>query len=141
MRSSITIEAPTIHYWLLIVLLVGCMPTGKQMTEDPDLDYEVLERGTGTVVGEGDRVLFHETVKYKGGERLYSTRDLGVPVTIVIGDKSAIEGVDLGIRGMLVGEHRRLIIPPALSEREIYPPMVHPDSVLVYDIHLLELKE
>lgn len=128
-------------FLILIGLFVACKPTGKQVTEDPDLDYEILEPGTGTVVGEGDRVLFHETVKYKSGKRLYSTRDLGVPVIIVIGDRSAIEGVDLGIRGMLVGEHRRLIIPPALSKREVYPPMVHPDSVLVYDIHLLERKE
>jgi peptidylprolyl isomerase len=126
---------------VLSMWVFSCTPAGKQQMEEPDLDYEILERGTGDAIGEGDTIMYHETVRYKSGKELYTTRDLGIPVRMTIGDGTAIQGVDLGVRGMTVGELRRIIIPPALSKREEYPPIIHPDSVLVYDIELLEIKE
>lgn len=135
-----TVQALQNAFLLAIVLCSACTPSSKPQKEDPDLDYEVLERGEGEAVGEGDTILYHETVRYKSGTELYTTRSLGIPVRLTIGDGTAVEGVDLGVRGMSVGEVRRLIIPPSLSKREEYPAIIHPDSVLVYDIELLEIK-
>jgi len=40
---------------------------------------------------------------------------------------------------MKVGERRKLIVPPSLSHRSVYPANTPPDATLYYDIELLEI--
>ncbi len=63
------------------------------------------------------------------------------PLQVTVGAKQMIEGLDVGIVGMKEGELRKLIIPPALSQRKFYPDSIHPDSILVYQVRLVKVLE
>ena len=63
-------------------------------------------------------------------------------VEVVIGARQgAVKGWDLGVRGMTVGENRRLVVPPAYAYGEHGSPSlgVPPDTELAFDIELVEL--
>ena len=98
--------------------------------------YTILKKGTGEKAKEGQEVLIFETTSYLNGTILYSNENSTTPVKVLIGGQQATDGVDEGLRGMQVGEVRKLIAPPELVKRKSYPPNVSPDSTLVIKIIL-----
>ena len=54
-----------------------------------------------------------------------------------------IEGLDEAVTGMRVGERRKLIVPPSLSQRTSYPEngLFTPEDTLYYDVILLQTFE
>ena len=98
--------------------------------------YTILKKGTGEKAKEGQEVLIFETTSYLNGIVLYSNENSTTPVKVLIGGQQATKGVDEGLRGMQVGEVRKLIAPPELVKRKSYPPNVSPDSTLVIKIIL-----
>ena len=128
---------------IALTLLVACQNRTDskkgEVTTDSGLRYTIIQNGKGESVKTGDEVLIHETVGYTRGTRLFTTKDLGSPIQVVVGEKQVIDGVDEGLIGMKTGEIRRLVIPPELSRRKEYPPFLSPDSTLVYDIELISI--
>jgi FKBP-type peptidyl-prolyl cis-trans isomerase len=100
------------------------------------LKYTILKQGSGVPVKEGDQVLIFETTSYRNGTVLYSNENSTTPVKVLVGGNQATDGVDEGLRGMQVGEIRKLITPPYLVKRKSYPENVSPDSTLVIKIIL-----
>ncbi len=100
------------------------------------LKYKILLKGSGSTAKEGHEVLIFETTSYLDGTVLYSNENSTTPVKVLIGGHQATDGVDEGLRGMQVGEVRRLIAPPELVKRKFYPPNVSPDSTLAIKIIL-----
>lgn len=100
------------------------------------LKYVILKKGGGPLAKVGDQVLLYETTTYLNGTILYSNEDTGIPVKVLIGGHQATEGVDEGLRGMQVGEVRKLILTPALAKRTSYPDSVSPDSSIVVKVEL-----
>ncbi len=111
------------------------------------LDEEV---GEGDEAGEADRVEFHYEAYLTNGVRFDASREVGdgSPVNFVIADEDpfqrAIDGVDLGMRGMQEGGVRLLVIPAELG----YGPqpiqdggvvIVPPNSILIFRIELITL--
>jgi len=84
-------------------------------------------------------VRIHETTTLKDGTLIYSTRTNGKPLKFWLGGNQVIAGVDEGVRGMRVGERRKLIVPPSLSKRSSYPANIPPEATLYYDIELVEI--
>jgi FKBP-type peptidyl-prolyl cis-trans isomerase len=84
-------------------------------------------------------VRIHETTTLKDGTLLYSTRSKGNPLKFLLGGNQVIAGFDEGVRGMRVGERRKLIVPPSLSKRSTYPANTPPGATLYYDIELIEI--
>lgn len=84
----------------------------------------------------GQEVLLFETTSYLDGTVLYSNENSKSPVKVLIGGNQATTAVDEGLRGMQVGEIRKLIAPPNLVKRKSYPPNVSPDSALTIKIIL-----
>lgn len=113
--------------------------TRKAITTASGLKYTILRMGTGDTAKEGHEVLIHETLRYQNDSLLFSSRDLPTPVQFLIGAHQAIDGVDEGVRGMKIGELRKLIVPPALSKRTGKQTFPHPDSTLAYEIELMEI--
>lgn len=110
----------------------------KEVTLESGLRYKIIKPGTGTVAKMGDEVIIEETMGYADGTVLFSSKDRGVnQPRFVIGTGMVIAGVDQGVKGMRMGEVRKLIVPPNLSKREVYPDFLSPDSTLVYTIKLL----
>ena len=124
---------------VLITMLMGCRDSqSKVVTLESGLRYEIIQPGAGTVAMYGDEVIIEETMGYVDGTILFSSKDRGVnQPRFILGTGTVIEGVDQGVKGMRIGEVRKLIVPPNLSGREVYPAFLSPDSTLVYTIKLL----
>ena len=135
-----------LYYFLLVFFtLPGCAnqhkvtkssSTDGYITTPSGLKYTILQKGSGEPAKEGQEVLIFETTSYLDGTILYSNENSTAPVKVLIGGHQATEGVDEGLRGMQVGEVRRLIAPPELVKRTSYPPNVSPDSSLAIKIIL-----
>jgi FKBP-type peptidyl-prolyl cis-trans isomerase len=111
--------------------------TGVEYVTTPSgLKYTIFKKGSGAPAKEGQEVLIFETTTYLDGTILYSNENSTRPVKVLIGGHQATDGVDEGLRGMLVGEVRKLIAPPNLVKRKSYPPNVSPDSTLIIKIIL-----
>lgn len=135
-----------VYYYILIsFFLISCSSqnnistknaTDEYITTSSGLKYTILKKGNGAAAREGDQVLIFETTSYLNGTVLYSNENSTTAVKVLIGGKQATEGVDEGLRGMQVGEIRRLIAPPHLVKRTSYPENVSPDSTLMIKIIL-----
>lgn len=125
---------------LFLGFVIGCSnQKSKEIITDSGLRYEILKQGNGKIAKEGDEVIVHETMGYGDGTVLYSTEGKSNLPKILIGGGQAVDGVDEGIRGMKIGEIRKLIVPPTLSKRKQYPKFLSPDSTLLYEIELVEI--
>jgi FKBP-type peptidyl-prolyl cis-trans isomerase FkpA len=91
----------------------------------------------------GKTVVVHYTgwLEKKGGKKFDSSVDRGQPFAFQLGMGQVIPGWDKGVAGMTVGEKRRLTIPPELGYGEHGSgDVIPPNSVLVFDVELLEVK-
>jgi FKBP-type peptidyl-prolyl cis-trans isomerase len=111
------------------------------------LVVEDVKVGTGSAVMEGDTVVVHYDAYLEepadSGERgtkFDSSRDRGASFETQIGVGQVIEGWDAGLLGMKVGGQRTLIIPSALAYGEAGSGPIPPNSTLIFDIELLEVK-
>lgn len=102
-------------------------------------------------MGEGSRAIKGATVTvhytgwlYKNsrrGRKFDSSLDTGQPFTFRLGAGEVIPGWDKGIEGMRVGGKRELIIPPVLAYGASgVPPAIPPNSVLDFEVQLLEVQ-
>jgi FKBP-type peptidyl-prolyl cis-trans isomerase len=63
----------------------------------------------------GDTLSFHYIGTLEDGTQFDSSYVRGAPFTFTLGKNQVIQGCELGLMGMCVGESRELIIPPALA--------------------------
>jgi FKBP-type peptidyl-prolyl cis-trans isomerase FkpA len=104
--------------------------------------------GTGAEAKTGARVTVHYTgwlydarTADHHGKKFDSSRDHGEPFTFQLGAGMVIRGWDQGVAGMKVGGTRALVIPPALGYgRRGAGAAIPPDSTLVFDVELLDVK-
>ncbi|MCB0435392.1 MAG: FKBP-type peptidyl-prolyl cis-trans isomerase [Mangrovimonas sp.] len=122
------------------ILLFNCTSKQTDFIETPSgLKYKILKEGQGEPVKKGHEVFIHETMSYTNDSLLFDSRNLPSPVKVLVGGSQAIDGVDEALPGMKVGEIKKLIIPPKLSQRSGEHTFPHPDSTLVYEIELIEI--
>eukprot|EP00558_Chaetoceros_sp_UNC1202_P001216 CAMPEP_0197258160 /NCGR_PEP_ID=MMETSP1429-20130617/81126_1 /TAXON_ID=49237 /ORGANISM="Chaetoceros sp., Strain UNC1202" /LENGTH=256 /DNA_ID=CAMNT_0042722193 /DNA_START=12 /DNA_END=782 /DNA_ORIENTATION=+ len=75
-----------------------------------------LRQGSGDLVGDGSRVNLQWVLRKSNGYFVDSSEvQNGVPFIFTVGDKTAIAGIDEGVRGMRQGGTRRILIPPSLA--------------------------
>ncbi len=78
--------------------------------------YADLRPGSGEEVKNGSRVNLQWVLRKSNGYFVDSSAVSGsVPFIFAVGDGTAIQGVDEGVRGMKAGGVRRLLIPPSLA--------------------------
>lgn len=86
----------------------------------------------------GDQLQVHYSVCLEDGAYFDSSRNKEKPFTFKLGQCEVIKGWDEGIATMKKGERAILTIPPELAYGEIgCPPLIPPNSTLVFDIELL----
>lgn len=72
---------------------------------------------------------------------LYDTANKkGAPFSFKLGKREVIKGWDIGVAGMAVGGERRLTIPPHHAYGSKGVPGIPPNSTLIFDVKLLEIK-
>jgi|SRR5699024_8430517 len=104
------------------------------------LQYEVLKEGDGDSKPTIDSLV---TTHYHGtlldGTVFDSSIERGEPVTFPLGD--VIEGWQEALQLMTVGDKWRLVLPPELAYGEHGTGAIGPNSVLVFEVELLEIEE
>ena len=105
------------------------------------LIYSVVRKGTGPIAKSGDQALIHETTKLKDGTVITDTWEMNFPIPFLVDGNQVIDGLNQAVKGMKVGEQKRLIVPPSLSKRSTYPEngKYKPEDTLYYDVILLKV--
>ena len=104
------------------------------------LKIEDLQVGTGAEAKPGQSVSVHYTGTLTNGSKFDSSRDRNEPFEFSLGAGMVIKGWDQGVAGMKVGGRRKLTIPPELGYGPMgYPPVIPPNSTLIFDIELIEV--
>jgi FKBP-type peptidyl-prolyl cis-trans isomerase len=95
--------------------------------------------GHGASAAPGDLVTIDYTVWLENGDRVDSTLDRGVPLTVALGE-APLRGLNEGVLGMKAGGRRRLTVPPSLAYgEEGVPGLVPPEATLLFEVHLIEI--
>lgn len=132
---------------LAFVLLLGACGDGSGaagadcedgvVESETGLRYEDLECGSGDPAGRGDSVTVDYSIAIEGEEPF----DSGSLPPFELGAGGVVPGFEEGVTGMRVGGKRRLIVPPHLGYGpEGRPPTIPPNSTLVFEVELVELR-
>jgi FKBP-type peptidyl-prolyl cis-trans isomerase len=104
------------------------------------LQIEDLKVGTGAEAKPGQSVSVHYTGTLTNGSKFDSSRDRNETFDFQLGAGMVIKGWDQGVAGMKVGGRRKLTVPPELGYGAGgYPPVIPPNSTLIFDIELIEV--
>ncbi len=141
---------------IALILLVSCgvfgaawysnqraLPQAIVTTETMDTSkLQIVDSvvGTGAEAVSGKTVSVHYTGKLTNGSVFDSSVSRGVPFEFPLGGGMVIEGWDLGVAGMKVGGKRTLTIPPELGYGSRDMGVIPPNSTLIFDVELLDVK-
>lgn len=104
------------------------------------LQYQILEEGDGAIPTADDVVSVHYTGTLIDGTKFDSSVDRGQAADLPL--NGIIPGWTEALQLMKVGTKARLVIPSDLAYGENgAPPVIEPNSVLVFNVELLGIKE
>ena len=105
------------------------------------IQIEELKPGAGAEARAGNTVTVHYVGTLTNGQKFDSSRDRGRGFSFRLGAGEVIAGWDQGVAGMKVGQVRRLTISPDLAYgARGFPPVIPPNSTLVFEVELLSVQ-
>ncbi len=115
-------------------------PPEAPITRASGLVTQVLVPGDGDVAKKGDKIQVHFVGRILDGGVFDSSRTRNAPFSFWVGEGQVIAGWDEGLLGMKEGETRQLIVPALLGYGSDPKPGIPPNSTLVFDIELLDVR-
>lgn len=104
-----------------------------------NVEVEELKIGDGPVATTNKLLTINYTGFIESSDKLIAARD-GVKVRLFKG--TMLKGMSIGIAGMRVGGRRLITIPPAMGYgAKGYPPVIPPNTTLVYRVELINVKD
>ena len=104
------------------------------------MKIDILTQGTGAEAKAGDTVTVNYVGTLQDGTKFDSSIDRGQPFQFTLGQGSVIQGWDLGVVGMKVGEKKKLTIPPELGYgAQGAGDVIPPNATLIFEIDLLKI--
>ena len=133
---------------IIIALIVNNQKASKPkeimvestMPQATKLKVEDIKEGTGEAVKKGDTIVIHYVGTLENGEKFDSSVDRGTPFETQIGMGNVIQGWDEGVIGMKTGGKRKLTIPPDMGYGDQATGSIPPNSTLIFELDLLEIK-
>jgi FKBP-type peptidyl-prolyl cis-trans isomerase len=117
-------------------------PPAAKAGPEEKLQTQDLVVGKGAEAKNGDKVSVHYVgTLQSNGKEFDSSRKRGQPFDFPLGQGRVIKGWDQGVAGMKVGGKRKLIIPPSLAYGERGAGTIPPNSTLVFEVELLDIKK
>ncbi|XP_014780656.1 uncharacterized protein LOC106876571 isoform X1 [Octopus bimaculoides] len=119
--------------------------TGKKKVTKPSkglaMTVEYKPETCEEVAENGDQVFVHYTGYLENGEIFDSSiKQNKNPVEFILGESMVIPGWEQGVKGMCVGEKRKLVIPPHLAYgKSGRPPVIPPDATLSFETLLVKV--
>jgi peptidylprolyl isomerase len=114
--------------------------TTKLTTTKDGLRYAIIQQGTGPNVADGNFV----TVNYSGyllnGDKFDSSVERETPFTFRVGYKAVLDGWDEGVKLLNKGAKAKFFIPPSLAFGPRQVGKIPPNSTVVFDIEILDVK-
>ncbi|CAG8595346.1 10142_t:CDS:2 [Scutellospora calospora] len=103
------------------------------------IKHRVPEGQCTKMTKDGDSISVHYTgVLFEDGKEFDSSIPRGEPFTFTLGVGQVIKGWDQGLKGMCIGEKRKLIIPSHLAYgTRGSPPAIPENAALVFDVELV----
>ena len=105
---------------------------------DSGLQYEVIKEGSGASPKDTDTVKVHYTGTLISGEKFDSSRDRNEPAEFPV--NGVIPGWTEALKIMKPGAQYKLVIPSKLAYGPQGRPGIPPNSTLLFDVELLEVK-
>lgn len=120
--------------------------TATMTTTQPEateqLTMTTTKAGTGEAAKDGDTLSVNYTGYLSDGTKFDSSLDRGTPFEFTLGAGMVIQGWDIGMKGMKVGESRKLVIPAKYAYGEKgFPGVIPENATLTFDVDLLAIKQ
>ena len=105
-----------------------------------ELKVTKTKEGGGIHPAQGQTVVVHYTGTLEDGTKFDSSRDRGTPFEFPLGVGRVIKGWDQAFATMKVGDRATITIPPELGYGSRDMGKIPPNSTLIFDVELLEVK-
>lgn len=111
----------------------------QDQDEGQGLKVKILKQGSGEEAKKNDVITVHYTGRLEDGTKFDSSLDRGEPFTFTLGIGQVIQGWDLGVLSMKIGEKRQLTIPPELGYGAGGIGSIPPNATLIFEVELLNI--
>lgn len=86
----------------------------------------------------GDSICIHYSAYLEDGTCFDNSWNRGQPINFILGSKQVIEAIELILPMLSRGEKARIVIPSEYGYGEKgYPPIIPPNTTLVYEVQLI----
>ncbi len=123
-----------------IVAKMWDVDTTKYKTTESGLKYVIVKEGEGPNVEDGNVVVVHYSGYLTDGTKFDSSVERDDPFRFVVGSKQVIPGWDEGVKLGKKGSKLRLVVPPELGYGGMQIEKIPPNSTLIFDIEILDVK-
>lgn len=129
------------------VALAACYGSPASPASNAPFSQSDLRVGAGLTAAAGNIVVVDYTGWLYAADKpdqkgLQFDTSIGVaPLEFELGARDVIAGWDQGLVGMKVGGLRRLVIPPSLAYGSSRQGPIPPNTSLVFEVELLEVKD
>jgi len=117
----------------------GEKPTLDKQTTAGGVIIEDFKIGTGPMAKKGNTLQMRYIGKLTNGKE-FDKNTKGKPLSFHLGKGEVIKGWDEGLAGMQVGGERKLTIPANLAYGKKGQNGIPPNSTLIFEVKLLEIK-
>ena len=147
MKTSTTIIILVIILILIVVGVCYLVFPKSNTSQNPTsfdiqgMKVEILKQGTGEGAKVGDNIVVNYVGTLPDGTMFDSSLNPGrSPFPYTLGQNQVIQGWELGLLGMKVGEKRKLTIPPELAYGPAgRPPVIPQNATLIFEIDMLSI--
>ncbi len=124
-------------------------PAVEAVGPPTELVIQTLSQGQGQAIMSGETAVVHytgwlydEDAHENKGAQFDSSRPSGRALRFQLGEGRVIQGWETGVDGMLIGETRRLVIPPDLGygDSGAGQGVIPPGATLVFDVELIDIE-